>query len=434
MKNSDRIVVWGAGYIGLTTAISYAEKGVKTIIYDIDEEKIKRIKNGESVIPNLEYWCGYDFNFWFQNGTIEIGLFTGELYSNINFIAIPTEKNMKPYFEALKDVLNKILYYSNSEVEEKIVIIIESTLTPGLTDKCILPLLKKCEVPIEKYSLVLAPRRDWFVSADKNLKTIPRVFGCVNKEDDKYIYELLGKVCENLVCANDYHSAEAVKSVENVIRYVNITIANQLAVAYPDIDINEILKLAGTKWNIDTYNPGFGIGGYCVPLSAEYLLEGTSLCDKLSIIKTAKEYNEKYIEDLLNILKLRRYKKIGILGLSYKGDIKVHTGSPTLEIVRKLKKESDVCVNDPYYSDEEIYEIAKCKSFRFPEDLILFDCLLLVTKHRLYCSLGKGALLNQMKKDATVIDGAKVWPEYFRSDKEINYIQIGMNNWYERNE
>ena len=62
------------------------------------------------------------------------------------------------------------------------------------------------------------------------------------------------------------------KSVENAFRQMDITLANQLSLAYPKENIREVLKLVGTKWNVNTYFPGFGTGGYCIPLSSQYVL------------------------------------------------------------------------------------------------------------------------------------------------------------------
>ena len=427
---SSRIVIWGAGYIGITTAVAYAEKGQKSIIYDIDEAKISSIENGKLTIPNLDYWCGYDFRFWFKNGMIKISCFEGNLHSNINFIAVPTEHEMAPSNIALMDVLQKIIA-GTKKTNAKPVIIIESTLMPGTIDWDILPLLNN-NLGEMQYILCIAPRRDWFVSADKTLKSIPRVFGCINGHDKDTISNLLSIICNKLIFAADYHSAEAVKCVENVFRYVDISIANQLALAFPELDINEVLKLAGTKWNVDTYASSFGIGGYCVPLSAQYLMNSSLRKRSISIVQCATDFNLKYIENVLKTVHIEQYSSIGILGLAYKGDIRVYEGSPTLTLVNILdsKYNAEIYINDPYYSNDEIKRITKHSSFYFPNDLRKFECLLLVTAHRYYTSICKEVLIDSIRAGTTVIDGTGAWQEYIEDDQHINYKRIGMAEWY----
>lgn len=425
-QKSERIVIWGAGYIGLTTAIAYAEKGQKSMIYDININKINQVKRGDIIIENLEVWCGYDFRCWFRNGMIKVSLFNGQLYSNIHFLAVPTEKNMVPDHDAIVDVIIKITN-NTKDKNSYPVIIVESTLTPGTTDKVILPLLKK--KLYNRFHLAIAPRRDWFVSADKNLKTLPRVVGSVNKTDVNVISSLLRTICSNIVLANDYHSAEAVKSIENVLRYVDITVANQLAFAYPNLDIVEILNLAGTKWNINTYTPGFGIGGYCIPLSAEYVMRGTTLEKELSVVNAAKEFNRQYAQKIIDVLHLDQFQTIGILGLSYKGDIKVYKGSPTLNIIESMDHKK-ICVHDPYFLEQEIWDITGCNTFSFPEDLARFDCLLLVTDHKKYSSICKENLLSKINSYTSIFDGTGIWKNYFNENDHIDYRQIGWSHWY----
>ena len=63
-----------------------------------------------------------------------------------------------------------------------------------------------------------------------------------------------------------------VKSVEKRLQTYGYNFANQLSLAFPNDNIREVLKLVGTKWNIETFHPGIGAGGYCIPLSSRYIL------------------------------------------------------------------------------------------------------------------------------------------------------------------
>ena len=128
-----------------------------------------------------------------------------------------------------------------------------------------------------------------------------------------------------------------VKSIENAYRHVEITLANQLSLAYPKENMREVLKLVGTKWNIGTFYPGFGSGGYCIPLSSQYVLQNVNKSKDLTLlretIKTDKNINLLIARSLVK----KKYKNVGVLGLSYKGNLKVSILSPVIPFVKELK-------------------------------------------------------------------------------------------------
>ena len=66
---------------------------------------------------------------------------------------------------------------------------------------------------------------------------------------------------------------------------MDITLANQLSLAFPKDNIREVLKLVGTKWNLETFHPGIGAGGYCIPLSSRYILSQVKNTNKLSLLR-----------------------------------------------------------------------------------------------------------------------------------------------------
>ena len=145
--------------------------------------------------------------------------------------------------------------------------IVESTLAPKVSDKKIIPFLKKKKLIIGKNILLsIAPRRDWFIEGGKNLENLDRVYGSTDKKSTKVTKDVLSIVCKKLHEASSYKVSEMVKSVENAYRHMDITLANQLSIAFPKDNIREVLKLVGTKWNVEAFHPGIGAGGYCLSL------------------------------------------------------------------------------------------------------------------------------------------------------------------------
>jgi UDP-N-acetyl-D-mannosaminuronate dehydrogenase len=123
---------------------------------------------------------------------------------------------------------------------------------------------------------------------------------------------------------------------------------------------------------------------------------------------------------------------IGILGLSYKRDLKVHTLSPVLGIVRKLRwLGADVKVFDPYYNSEEIQRLAGVDSFEYPEGLSQFGGIIIVPPHRLFGQTPKNVLFSHLKAGQAVLDNEGIWGKW-RDDfvaSGINYHRVGDKGW-----
>ena len=156
----------------------------------------------------------------------------------------------------------------------------------------------------------MLPVRDWFVEGTKSLRELDRVFGSTDKKSSKITKSILSIVCKKLHEASSHKVSEMVKSIENAYRHMEITLANQLSLAFPNDNMREVLKLVGTKWNIGTYYPGFGTGGYCIPLSSKYVLENVKNPKKLTLLReTIKTDNKINLLIARSIVK-RRLKKL----------------------------------------------------------------------------------------------------------------------------
>ena len=435
LLSGQRLVgVWGTGYIGYSTLVNFAANGVKCLGTDTSPSIVQAVNEGKVPVANLEYWLGFDPKPLIDAGMISATTDWKELLKDeiaVHFIAIPTEKGDKPWDGALKDVTEKI-----AKIEAKrnssLLMIIESTLTPEKTDELVIPILESAGLRVGRDIHVgVAPRRDWFISPEKNLKTLPRVVGGTTPETTKLMTDVLSIVCDHLVPAVDHRHAEMVKSIENAYRHVEITLANQLSLAYPNVDMTEVLKLVGTKWNIGTYHPSFGTGGYCIPLSSQYLLSGTGHPERLSILKAAVDTDSELPVMVADALASRDAKKVGVLGLSYKGDLKVHILSPTLKIVSRLKgKGIEVKVHDPYYSHNEIRQIVGTETFAFPEGMKEFDAIVVVAGHRAYMAVPESTILKNLVNCKLVLDNVEeAWKRIDFSAAGIEYHAAGDRGW-----
>jgi nucleotide sugar dehydrogenase len=433
LEGRKKIAVWGTGYIGFSTMANFAAEGVQCLGTDVSERIVSIINSGKPPVPNMEYWLGFDPKYLVDSGmmsaTTDWKKLMGPEFA-VHMIAIPTEKEDKPWDGALADVVNKISTTAKSG--DPPLVIIESTLTPNKTDQLVIPIIEKNGLAIgNNIFLGVAPRRDWFISPEKNLRSLPRIVGGTTPETTKQMTDVLGIVCDHLVPAPDHRHAEIVKSVENAYRHMEITLANQLSLAYPNLNMIEVLKLVGTKWNVGVFKPSFGSGGYCIPLSSQYVLEGAEKPEYLTLLKETVATDSRLPEIVADRIADKGLANVGILGLSYKGDLKVHVLSPALRISRRLAERSvKVKVNDPYYTPEEIKRLTDADSFIFPEGLQEFDCVAIVAGHRVYKAVPEARLMSYLKNCKLVLDNLEeTWRSFDWTSTGIEYHVAGDSKW-----
>ncbi len=368
-----------------------------------------------------------------MHGTSKVKDIIDDPSIKVHFISIPTERKGKPWDGALQDVSKKL---SAKKVENgPDLVIIESTLSPGQCDKILVSTLRRSgrDVP-DDFQVAVAPRRDWFDNPGLNVHTIPRVVGGLDEESRGAAMDVLGIICSKLVPVSDHRIAELVKSTENSFRALNIAFANTLSRAFPDIDTIELIDAAATKWNYVAHYPGLGTGGYCIPLAPEYLIEGSRSrgdhIDLLSQINQVNRSQTRFVGEL--IAKSLSGSTVGILGLSYKRNLKVHILSPTIllaEVLRKAGKH--VVIQDPFYSSKEIEEIAGVSTFSYPDDLKKFDSVVVSVPHLEYTETPVPLLLKSIKSGTFVLDAEGAWQSYrdFFQQKGIDYRKIGDAGW-----
>lgn len=382
--------------------------GVECIGTDIDQAKVDAINNGiipmEGVEPVLpKGLC--DFNL--ITATTDWRKLINDEEIEAFFIAIPTEKNGESWWEPLKDVVGKLSLRKDDPL-----IIIESTMAVGTVDKLVLSHLK---------NIAVCPRRDWFTQRGRSLQTLPRIVGGITEEVTNQAIAVLSVVCDELIPAT-YREAELVKAYENAYRHLTCVLAQEMALAYPNINVRKVLELGGTKWNIEEVYPNvFGTSGYCLPLAPRYILEGAEHPAALTLIKNAIKRDDSMVE----LFSFLEGNKIGCLGLAYMGNIKVHVLSSLIRLLKILNPHS-IKVNDPLYSVEEIEYIVGCSTFEFPVDLDEFDVILLLAEHDKYKNVNKQDLLQKTKNCKFIFDNTGLWKDI---KFKCPYYLSGQSGW-----
>jgi len=428
-----KVGVWGLGYIGFSSIAHFAKEGINCIGTDIIPKRIEAVNQGITTIKNLDYWLGFDTKPLAKDGIKKATSNWEELIAEdvaVHLITIPTEMDGRPYHEILIDVIKKLCKYKNVKTNYPPLIIVESTLTPTVADEIVVPLFERNGLKVGKDILLgIAPRRDWFTSADKGLRQLPRVVGGTTEETTQLMAEVLSIICDNIIKAPDHKHAAIVKSIENAYRQLDITFANQLSLAYPDVDMVKVLKMVGTKWNVQTYHPSFGTGGYCIPLAPQYVLEGAKFPEKLTLLKESLKTDFSQPQVVAESIIKRGAKKVALLGIAYTGDIRVETLSPAIPIAKILKEKGiDIKVNDPYFSEEEIKEFTGCEILEFPEGLSDRDTIIIASPHMKYKYTNTQNILKNLGNAKLILDNMGIWND-IKFPEKIEYHEAGDVGW-----
>lgn len=360
-SKEEKISLVGLGYVGMPIAVAFAKK-VKVIGFDISEEKIEQYKKGYD--PTKE--VGDDV---IKYTTVEFTADPSKLKeAKFHIVAVPT-----PLTEDKSPNLNPIKSASRTvgqNLTKGSIVVFESTVYPGVTEDVCIPILEEesgliCGVD---FKVGYSPER--INPGDKvhRLETIVKVVSGIDEES----LEEIAKVYELVVDAGVYKAesikvAEAAKVIENSQRDINIAFMNELSIIFNklDIDTNEVLKAAGTKWNFLNFTPGL-VGGHCIGIDPYYLTYKAEQAGYHSqIILSGRRINDnmgKYVTEnvIKNLIKANvnvQGAKIAILGFTFKENVPDTRNTRIIDIVEELKEyEISPLIVDPVADAREAKE------------------------------------------------------------------------------
>ncbi len=373
-----KVCVIGLGYVGLPLATLIAEKH-ETFGYDIDREVVVKVNKGISPINDKDLAKKMKKLKGRIKATID-----PRILSKVDVIIIcvptPVDDNNNPDLKLLISASEDV----SKNLQKGQLIIIESTIYPGVSEEVVLPILERSGLKGGKdFYLVHCPERVDIGNKDWPLEKVPRVIGGLSDEGVKKataFYKTFLKA--DVMPLSSIKSAEATKIVENSFRDVNIAFVNELAKSFDTlgIDLIEVLKAASSKpYGFLPHYPGAGVGGHCIPVDPYYLIRRAAKSGfKHEFLRLAREINEsmpeytvKRLEEGLNELgKPVKGTKIGILGLAYKGGVDDTRNSPAFRIIEILKRKGGkVVAYDPYVNEGSL------------DDVLKSDAVILVTSH-----------------------------------------------------
>jgi nucleotide sugar dehydrogenase len=417
LKNGEiTTCVIGLGRIGLPTASVLADAGARVYGVDINNDVVRQVNSGKSVFgdePGLNQLLRKVVKK--KRLSAETDIPNAVEKSDVVILCVPTPLGMDkiPNNSAIINACQQVA----KAIKKESLIAVESSVVPGTVEKLLIPIMEKnAEMKAGKdFGVASCPERANPGHILCDLRTIPRIVGGINHrstETAAAFYQSTLKV--KIFKVRNPRTANAVKFTENIFRYVNIALVNELSFLYTklDIDMIEVVDACATKWNFVPHYPGAGAGGGCLPVNTSYLIyEGAKMGCIPRLIQTAQEINEKMcehavmlvVEGLRDIAKVVRGTKIAVLGVAYKPNVHDTQGTPVEHICYRLKKMgASVTVYDPLFRGEEVFGFRVSKTLK--EAVENADCIVIGTSHHEFQNLDLHEIVKISKMPTALVD------------------------------
>jgi UDP-N-acetyl-D-glucosamine dehydrogenase len=392
-----RIAIVGLGYVGLPLAETFAWGEFPVVGFDIDPEKVRKLRLGQSYIGHIhseriaELVKGGHFD-----ATTDPGCFRS---ADVVIICVPT-----PLTEAREPDLSFIVNTGKllaGHLRRGQLVILESTTYPGTTEEVLRPILEESGLKAgQDFFLAYSPEREDPGNTYYSTRTIPKVVGGIDPTSSRLAVAVYAPIVPTVVPVSGTRVAEACKILENTYRAVNIALVNELKVVFDrmGIDVWEVIAGARTKpFGFQAFYPGPGLGGHCIPIDPFYLTWAarrygihTRFIELAGEVNTAmpKYVVDRVAEALNEHAKALKGSRILILGAAYKRDVDDPRESPAFEVMELLEKRgAHVSYNDPYIPTlpPMRHHSIRLESRPLTEDLLAAqDCVVIVTDHSVY--------------------------------------------------
>lgn len=349
--HDTRIAILGLGYVGLPLAAEFG-KHIPTLGFDINKARLEELQGGFDSTLEVS-----------KEELVQASLLTysSEIDAlkkcNVFIVTVPTPINehkqpdLTPLLKA-SAVIGKALKQGD-------VVIYESTVYPGATEEECVPVLERESGLVfnKDFYCGYSPERINPGDKEHRVTSILKVTSGSTPE----VADFVDNLYRSIITAGTYKAssikvAEAAKVIENTQRDVNIGLINELAVIFNklDIDTEEVLKAAGTKWNFLPFRPGL-VGGHCIGVDPYYLThKAQSVGYHPEIILAGRRLNDGMgayvVSQLVKSMLKKRIQVDGarvlVLGLTFKEDCPDLRNTKVVDIVGEL---SDYGINVDCY-------------------------------------------------------------------------------------
>ena len=354
-----KIAIIGLGYVGLPLAVEFGKKR-EVIGFDINKDRIVELKkNNDSTLEITQQEFKDSIHLSFTTNLNDLK------NCNIFIVTVPTpiDKHKRPDLTALEKSSETV----GAVLKKGDIVIYESTVYPGATEEVCVPILEKQSGLIFNKDFYCGYSPERINPGDKNhrIVNIKKVTAGSTPEIATEVDELYKEIIvAGTHKANSIKVAEAAKVIENTQRDLNIALINELALIFKKLDIEteEVLEAAGTKWNFLPFRPGL-VGGHCIGVDPYYLTHKANEVGYYpEMILAGRRLNDKmgsYVADQVSKLMTKKHIQIAdanilIMGLTFKENCPDLRNSRVVDLVEEFKSfNCNVDVYDPWIDKKQ---------------------------------------------------------------------------------
>ena len=411
-----KLGIIGLGYVGLPLAIEFG-KHRDVIGFDINLERIENLKNrfdSTLEISELDFLEASKLSFTNDIDDLKA--------CNCFIITVPTPvtSDKKPDLSLVvkaSEMVGKII--KNNDL-----VIYESTVYPGVCEEVCVPILEKTSsLSLNKdFFLGYSPER---INPGDKLHKVSDIIK-VTSGSNPEIAEMVDKLYSSIITAGTYKAtsikvAEAAKVIENTQRDINIALINELSIIFNalEIDTEDVLLAAGSKWNFLNFRPGL-VGGHCIGVDPYYLthkaksagidpeiiLAGRKINDNMSLY-VAKNILKEAIKRNIDV----KDAKILIMGLTFKENCPDIRNTKVIDIYNELKDIfKSIDIFDPWADGNEVQETYDVNILNEPHENN-YDVILLSVAHDIFKEAGLNGIKKYTKSNHFIYDLKYVLPK-----------------------
>ncbi len=421
-----KLAIVGLGYVGLPLAIQFGKKIKNIKGFDLNFRRVNELlkfKDTTNELKSSDIKLAKNLKFTFKVEEIKD--------CNCFIVAVPTpvDKNKKPDFKLLNGackLIGKIL-------KKKDIVIFESTVYPGATEEVCVPILEKnSNLKFNKdFFIGYSPERINPGDKKHRLENIVKIVAGSKPKITDFLFNLYSTIVKaGIHKVTSIKTAEAAKVIENTQRDLNIALINELTIIFEklNLDTEEVLKAAETKWNFIPFRPGL-VGGHCIGVDPYYLTyKSKQIGYDPKIILAGRKLNDQMsnyvVKKIINIFKKKKLnqnkqKRILVMGLSFKENCPDIRNSKILDVCKFLiKKKFIIEAYDPLINKSEtnlnflnIIDDPKKNSY---------DCVILAVKHDLFVRMGFKKISSLCNNSGFIYD----LKYFFNNNEKKNYFRL----------
>ena len=411
MSNQERIAVVGLGYVGLPVAIALSREFPNTVGFDTSASRVEALKAGVDLAGEVSEAALHDSGIRVTNDPADL---RGATFF---VVAVPTpvdsgnRPDLRPLIRASEIV--------GAALEPGGVVVFESTVYPGVTEDICGPALAQSSGLRQHHDFRLGYSPERINPGDRE-HTLERIVKVVAAEDAASL-DRVATVYEAIVPAGVFRAksikvAEAAKVIENTQRDLNVALMNEIAIICGRLGLSsrDVLAAARTKWNFLPFVPGL-VGGHCIGVDPYYLThKAEEVGYHPQVILAGRRINDSmgaYVAQSFIRLLYEAWKdgpprrlRVGVLGLTFKEDVRDIRNSRVPDIVRELQAFGiQPLVHDPLADPDQAMSEYGIELVAW-ESLQALDGLLIVVPHAYYREMPSGQLLTSVLPGGAVFD------------------------------